>query len=51
MQGMIKSYDDETHELMCKRIREITENIALAMECKCEVSFPHFNPAVINQEE
>ena len=51
MEGMFKSFNDETHDYIYKRIREISENIAKAMDCKCEVDFPLFCPAVVNYEK
>ena len=51
MQGMFKSYNDTTHDLISNKIKTITENIAAAMECKSEVKIPLFCPGVVNHEE
>ena len=50
MCGTIRSYDEPTLEVMKRRIREISEHTALAMECDAVVSLEDMYPAVINHK-
>ncbi len=38
MQGTIRSFDKETLDVMKKRIKTITENVAAAYECTADVT-------------
>ena len=51
MQGTIRSYDQATLDIICERIRTITESTADAMECKCEIDMKDYYPAVVNPEK
>ena len=51
MQGTIRSYDRPTLEVMKRRIREISKNVAEGLECEAEVEIIDMYPAVINHAE
>ena len=51
MQGTIRSFDQETLEVMKKRIRTIAENVAAAYECTADVSLEDSYPPVINHKK
>ena len=50
MQGTIRSFNEETCELMKKRIQQICDGTALAMGCKVDLALDGEYPAVINHK-
>lgn len=51
MQGTIRSYDDETLEVMKTRIRSIAEGVAQGFGCTADVALVDMYPAVKNHKE
>ena len=51
MQGTIRSFDEETLELVKKRIVELSENIAYSMGCRVQVSLDGEYPTVVNSPQ
>ena len=48
MTGSIRSYDEDTRELVISRIEKICNDVATAMECTAELDIERQYPAVIN---
>jgi hippurate hydrolase len=51
MQGTLRTYDEDTCDLIHKRIREISEGTAKAMGCTVEVDLNKMYPAIINHKK
>ena len=51
LSGTIRSFKEETRELLLRRFQETVENVATAHQCQAEISFEEISPAVVNDPE
>ena len=49
--GYIRSFDHDTHLIMCDRLKTLSEDIARAYQCRCDTVVTPTVPAVCNSEE
>ncbi len=50
MRGTVRSYSEDVHQLLQKRIKEITKEVAKAMNCRTRVKYEILNFATVNDE-
>jgi amidohydrolase len=50
MEGTVRTYDDDIHTMVERRLKEITKNIARAYGCKARITYRHMNYATVNDE-
>jgi len=50
MEGTVRTYDDDIHTIVERRLKEITKNIARAYGCKARITYRHMNYATVNDE-
>jgi len=50
MEGTVRTYDEDTHLLIERRLKEIAKNIAKAYGCNARVLYKHMNYATVNDE-
>lgn len=51
MTGTVRTYRQETRAMVHRRLREICEGIAAAMQCQADLGIKPMTPAVVNDEE
>ncbi len=51
MEGTVRTFDPEIHELVEKRIKEISKNITKGFGCKAKIDYKHLNFATVNNEK
>ncbi len=50
MEGTVRTFDEEIHELVEKRIKEMAKNIAKGFGCKAKIDYKNLNFATVNDE-
>ncbi len=50
MEGTVRTYDEDVHKMVEKRIKEISRNVAKAYGCNARVKYKNLNYATINDE-
>ena len=48
LSGTIRSFKDETREILLRRLQEVVENTVSAYQCRAEIHFEQISPAVVN---
>jgi amidohydrolase len=51
LRGTIRTFRPEVREVVLRRVQEITEGIAKAMDCPATIEFKSITPAVVNEFE
>ena len=50
LEGTVRTFDEEIHKLVEKRIKEISQELCNAMGCRAEIEYLHMNYATVNDE-
>lgn len=51
LKGTIRTYTDAVHDLTIRRLKQVTEGIAQAMDCVAEVTVTSLTPPLVNHPE
>ena len=49
-EGTVRTFDDDIHNLIERRIKELIENEAMALGAKAKIEYEHLNYATVNDE-
>ncbi len=48
MEGTVRTFEDEVHELVERRVKEIAGEVSSGLGCRAEVEYEHLNRATVN---
>jgi amidohydrolase len=48
IKGTIRTFEPAVREMVLRRFREIIQQVAMAMECQCEIDLKSITPALVN---